>query len=162
MKERNNQRSLSGLAALLLLGIFGAGMLFVLLTGTQVYRMMAQRDGLAHDSRIRSQYVATKVRQAPSAEAIGVERFGQGDALVIRQQVQAEPYLTRIYCCDGWLMELFSAKKDSFTPGDGERIVPAECMELEREDDLLRITFVCGGEEQLLCVYLPGAEEGQG
>lgn len=159
MKKQMNQRSVSGLAALFLLTLFALGILLVLLAGSDVYQKMIQRDRLAYDSRLRTQYVATKVRQAASAEAVSVEDFGRGSALVIRQETQMGEYLTRIYCCDGWLMELFSDTQTVFQPRDGERIVPADAMTVLREGNLLHVSFEYEGAVTPLFLCLPGEEQ---
>ena len=158
MKEYTTKRSVSGLAALLLLGVFGASVLLVLLTGANVYRTVTQRDQRSYDRRTCTQFVATSVRQASSGRAVRVERFGDSDALVIERDVQGEPYLTRIYCHDGWLMQLFAAQADTFAPEDGESILPAEEMTVRRDGDLLQITFRLDGETSQMSLYLPGGE----
>ena len=158
MKEYTTKRSVSGLAALLLLGLFGASILFVLLTGADIYRTVTQRDQRSYDRRIAAQFIATSVRQAPSARAVRLERFGDSDALVILRDVQGETYLTRIYCQDGWLMQLFAAQEDPFEPEDGETIIPVDKMTVRREGDLLQVTFLLGVETSQVSLYLPGGE----
>ncbi|MBE6972352.1 MAG: DUF4860 domain-containing protein [Ruminococcaceae bacterium] len=159
MKENTTKRSVSGLAALLLLGVFGASILLVLLTGANLYQMMIQRGRQTGDDRIRTQFIATSVRQAPVSGAITVESFGNGDALTIRQEIQGEVYLTRIYCYDGWLMQLFAEEDGIFDPQDGETIVPADQMTLSRENDLLRVEFLCGGQTSWVWLHLPVYED---
>jgi len=66
MREHSKKRSISGLAALLLLGVFAVSILSVLLTGASAYRRLMERDRLMYDNRTCLQYVATKVRQAPN------------------------------------------------------------------------------------------------
>ena len=158
MKEYTTKRSVSGLAALLLLGVFGASVLLVLLTGANVYRTVTRRDQLSYDRRTCTQFVTTSVRQASSGRAVRVERFGDSDALVIERGVQGETYLTRIYCHDGWLMQLFAARSDTFAPEDGESILPVEEMTVRREGDLLRVTFWLDGQTSQVSLYLHGGE----
>ncbi len=158
MRERNDRQLISAMAALVLLGVFGISILAVLLTGADTYRRLTQRDQLAYDRRTCAQYVATKVRQAPSPSAVALERFGASDALVVRHELDGVVYLNRIYCHDGWLMELFSAADGAFAPEDGEKVLPADRLGLTRSGRLLLVEIV--HEEKMTQVALYLREEG--
>ena len=160
MKERKRKNLVSGLAALLLLGVFAAGILAVLLSGADAYRRITLRDRLSYDSRTCTQYIATKVRQAPSPDSISFSSFGDGDAIFIRQSIDGAPYLTRIYCHDGWLMELFTTDAEGFEPGDGEPLMPLQSLVLHRDEDLLSFQIIDGnGSESTFLLCLRGEKE---
>ena len=161
MRERSNRQSITTLAALLLLGVFGVSILSVLLTGAGTYRRLVQRHQLSYDRRTCAQYVAARVRQAPSPDAVTLSRFGSSDALVIREDVDGTVYLTRVYCHDGWLMELFSLKSGSFAPEDGTKLLPAEALTLDLEDGLLTAAISCGGKTARLKLALRTGEGAQ-
>lgn len=144
MKRRLKSQSIPALAALVLFGVFAVGILSVLLSGAGAYRRLTERDRLSYDSRTCAQYVATRVRQADAPDAVRLESFGGVDALVTVLEVDGAEYLTRVYCHDGWLMELFAAADGEFAPEDGEKILPARSMELERTGDLLQVELVDG------------------
>ena len=108
MKNHTNERSLSALAALLTFALFAIGILSVLLGGANVYRRLTQRDAQSYDSRTCAQYIATKLRPAPSPGAVAIAPFGDGDSLFITETIGDSTYLTRVYCHNGWLMELFT------------------------------------------------------
>lgn len=161
MKESSGNKSISTLAALLLLGVFAVGILSVLLGGANAYRRLTQRDRLAYDSRTCLQYVAAKIRQAPDPRAISFARFGDGDCLVIGEEIDGTAYLTRIYCHDGWLMELFAVVEGDFSPADGEKIMRSQSLSLTRDAGLLLVKLVDGnGRENVITLYLRGGEEG--
>ncbi len=153
MKHEN--RSAAALAALALFGVFALGILASLLTGAGVYRRLSQRSQETHIQRTAAQYLAMRVRQSPNAESIRVVRFG-GDALELSQEIDGEAYLTRVYCHEGWLMELFSTAGGSFSPEDGEKILPLDSLSITLEQGLL--TFVYAGADgtaRELCLSLP-------
>ena len=154
MRERNDRQLISAMAALVLLGVFGISILAVLLTGADTYRRLTQRDQLACDRRTCAQYVATKVRQAPSPSAVALERFGASDAFVVRHEFDGVVYLNRIYCHDGWLMELFSAADGAFAPEDGEKVLPADRLGLTRSGRLLLVEIVHEEEMTQVALYL--------
>lgn len=159
MRERNKRQSKTNLAALLLLGIFAAGILSVLLSGASAYRRLTERDRLAYDSRTCVQYLATKIRQNPHPDSLALTEFGAGDSLMLTQEIQGEKYLLRVYCYDGWLMELFTAAEEGFAPEDGEKIMEIQSLSLRREGDLLRAAVVdANGEENALVLALRGGE----
>lgn len=155
---KHHKNLLSAAAALAVLAVFAVGILGTLLGGAGIYRRLTQRDQAAYDSRTCAQYLATRVRQAPGA--VEVASFGGSDALLIRQQIGGETYLTRVYCFDGWLMELFSAENGDFEPRDGEKILPAQGLTLRLEDGLLRACITSGGTAQNLYLHIE-EQEGQ-
>ena len=159
MRERNKGQFASSLTALLLLGIFAVGILSVLLSGAGAYRRLTQRDQAAYESRTCVQYLATKIRQNPRPDTLALTEFGAGESLLFTQDVRGEEYWVRIYCHDGWLMELFTAAEEGFAPEDGEKIMPIQSLSLQREDDLLRAEVVdANGVEHTLVLALRGGE----
>lgn len=160
MRNAKSKHHIDGLLTLLLFGVFAVCVLSVLLTGADVYRRLVQRDQESYASRTCAQYLATKVRQAPSADAVSVAPFGEGDALVLSETLDGQLYLTRVYCHDGWLWELFSAAGDDLAPQDGERVLQAQGLELLLEDGLLSVTVTDGAGDQVSLRLSPrGGEE---
>ena len=125
MNRRTVKHNIDGLAALLLFAVFAVCILMVLLTGADAYRRLTNRDSAAHAQRTAVQYVAQRVRQADRLDGVELEDFEGVQALVLGA---GEEYVTRIYCYDGSLMELYSA------PADGERIMAAQAMELSAQE----------------------------
>ena len=140
MNDQKKMQSLSVVAALIVLAVFAVGVLWVLLGGIRAYTQLTQRDQAAFESRSVSQYLATKVRQISGSEAVSVAPFGEGQALVIAEVVDGDMYLTRIYCYDGWLMELYSPA-GNFTLADGEKLLPLRGLELSLDGRLLTATY---------------------
>jgi len=160
MKSNKKERNLSTIAALLLFAVFATGVFAVLLTGAKVYRTLVQRDETVYDSRTCSQYLASKLRQIPTPDAISVSEFGESEALIITQVMEEDTYVTRIYCHNGWLMELFSVAQGEFSPEDGEKVLPASGLKVTQQGDLLMISVTDGNGEHLqLRFTLRGWEE---
>lgn len=146
MKNTKGGKSVSGVAALVVFGLFAICVLGVLLTGAGAYSRLTERDAEAYDSRTCVQYLSTKVRQAAAPEGVEVGCFGDGDALYFYEDIGGEKYLTRVYCYDGWLMELFTAADGDFVPADGEKICRLQAMDISMERDLLCFSLVDGSE----------------
>lgn len=130
---------MENLLTLILFGVFAACILSVLLTGSDAYRRLTVRDQAAYDRRTCAQYLATKIRQAPGPDSISLSSFGDGDALVLTENIGGEPYVTRIYCHNGWIWELFTPAGEDFVPDDGEKVLQAQALSLTLDDDLLSV-----------------------
>lgn len=160
MKDNKSERSASTVAAFLLFAVFAAGVFGVLLGGAQSYRRLTRRDAAAYDSRTCTQYLATRLRQTQSSAGVQIVSFGGGNALLIPETLDGEAYVTRIYCYNGWLMELYSVADGEFSPEDGEKILPASDLEVSRQQDLLLIGITDGNAQRLrLKISLRGWEE---
>jgi len=154
MKERRNVHTLTSLAALGLLGVFAVCLLSVVVGGAGIYARLSRRDAAAAQRRTAVRVLATRVQSAENGDAVSVAAFGDGDALLITEETAGETYLTRLYCHDGWLMELYAAEAGDFAPEDGEQLVPAEAMILQMENGLLQAEVTAGGSTARLCLAL--------
>lgn len=160
MSLKTNKLHISSLLALVLFGVFAACILSVLLTGADAYRRLTLRDQVTYDRRTCAQYLATKVRQSGLPGGVSVDTFGDGDALVLSEEIGGETYLTRIYCHDGWLMELFTSAYGEFEPRDGEKVLQAQALSLRLADGLLSVCVTGGDGAQIqLSLALRAGEE---
>jgi len=162
MKKTPNGKTASGIAALVIFCVFALCALGVLLTGANSYRSLTQRDAQSYDSRTLVQYLSTKVRQAAAPETVEVADFEGVTALCFTEELQGNIYITRIYCHEGWLKELFTAGDADLLPEDGERIAPLSALDIRREGDLLHfvLTDSSGGSTELIRL-LRGGEVGR-
>ena len=144
MKKNAITHNLDGLAALLLFAVFAASVMAVLLTGAKAYRGVTRRDQEAYNARTAVQYVAQRVRQADSLYGITLEDFEGVECLVLGQ---GEPYITRLYCYEGWLMELYCLAGESVSPEDGERIIEAQELKLSLDQGMLGVQVLTAQEE---------------
>ena len=157
MKQKTIKHHIDGFIALLLFGVFAVCVLAVLLTGADAYRRLTRRDNAAYDRRTCVQYVATRVRQADTLDGVSVEDFGGTACLALRDG----DYVTRVYCYDGWLMELYCAGGSELDPEDGERVMAAQALDLSLEDGLLTIAATdAQGTESTLLLSLRSGEGG--
>lgn len=139
MKQETKERSISALGALVLLLVFSVGILSAILGGAGIYRRLNRQGSDTADRRSAVLYLTNKVRQAPGPVETGT--FGGKDALLIYEAADSGLFVTRIYCHEGWLMELFSAFEGDFSPEDGEKVLPMEALSLELTDGLLTVRF---------------------
>lgn len=158
MKKEQNVKKITDLMALVVFAVFAVCVLLVLLTGAKVYRELTDRGAGDHDRRVTAQYVATRVRQADRAGSVSVEEFGGLSALVLREEIGGEGYLTRVYCFEGYLRELFTAEGGNFAPEDGEKLLAAEDIAFSLNGGLLSacITLSDGSTQELMLFLRSG------
>ena len=129
--------------ALTVFAVFAVCVLIVLLYGARVYRNLVHRGGESFETHTAVQYVSTRVRQA---ETITVTDFEGCSALTAREQIDGAIYVTRVYCYEGYMRELYCAENAALPPEAGEKIMPVEDLCFSVENDLLTV-FI--GEKQL-------------
>lgn len=161
MKNKRQQLHMEGLVVLVLFGVFALCILTVLLTGVDAYGRLTKRQQATYAGRTVPQYIATRVRQADSAGAVQIGEFGGVEALELTEIIGGEAYITRIYCYDGYLWELFSAAAGTFEPADGERILEAEQVDFTRQENKLTVMVTAAdGKKTELRLTLRSEEGG--
>lgn len=147
MKELTFQK-LTRLMTLLTFAVFAVCVLLVLLSGADVYRRLTEEGESQYARRTAAQYITTRIRQAGSVQ---VGEFSGLDALEFRETLNGRSYLTRVYCYDGFLRELFTPEDGQFLAEDGETLLNVEALSLSVEDGLLcvQITLPEGSTQTL-------------
>lgn len=146
MKKKHE--AVTGLGGLLVLAVFALCILLVLLTGADLYRGLVESGEESYLRRTALQYLTTRVRQAESVE---IGSFDGCDALILEE----EGALTRVYCYDGWLRELYTVPEATASAGAGEKLLEAESLTLKREENLLTLTL----DGETLYLWLPTGKE---
>ena len=145
---------LTDVLALLVFGAFALSVLLALLISAGAYRDLTADAQAQFDRRTALRYITTRVHQAQS---VTVEPFGDGPALVMREELDSGTYLIRIYHHEGMLRELYCEASASLRPEDGEPILEADALDFSLEGRIL--TVVLGTDR--LVLYIPeGAEVG--
>jgi len=147
MKKTSDLTSFLALSAFV---IFAVCVLAVLVSGVKVYGNLVRSGGEQYARRVAAQYVTMRVRQA---EQISVEDFGGCEALVLREEIGGKAYITRVYCHEGMLRELFCAETAMLMPEDGEPVTEAEGLEASLEDGVLTVRI---GAQTLVLRAPPG------
>ncbi len=130
--------------------VFSVAVIPSILFGARFYKKLGQTGAQTFEDRTAVQYLSTKLRQSDTRN-VSIEDFGGVNALVITEDIDGMTYATRIYCHDGWLMELFALASGEFEPIDGEKLMPLSLLEAECENGLFAITLTYenGNERQM-------------
>lgn len=161
MREERRQNHITTLAALALLAVFAVSTLLALLAGARAYRRLVDRDEADFSRRTAAQYIATRVRQNDAADAVTVEDFCGVDCLTLREWNgdYAGDYVTRVYCYDGSLWELYTAVDMEAALEDGDRVLDLEALALSLEDGRLNAVLTLeNGETETVALSLRGRE----
>lgn len=156
--KNNGHRNITQLLTLVVFCLFALCVAVVLLLGGKVYRDLTQRAEISSDRRTAVRYLTTRFQQAPEVQ---VEDFCGLHTLTVREEIGGKTYLTRVYCYEGSVRELFSGADAQVRPEDGETVLDADSLTFSREDGLLtvEITHPDGFSQQLL-LSLPKWKEG--
>ncbi|MBR4290202.1 MAG: DUF4860 domain-containing protein [Oscillospiraceae bacterium] len=125
---------ITDLLALLVFAVFAVCVLLVLLYGARVYQNLVQRGEESFQMRTAAQYVSMRVRQAQN---VTVTDFEGCQALTVYEQIDGAVYVTRVYCYDGYIRELFSAENAELEPKSGEKLMPAQSLHFSVENGML-------------------------
>ncbi len=139
MKKTESRFQTEKILPLVLFAILAICAVLVLLTGAGVYKRLTERGQGAFKNRTVPLYIATKVRQADCAGAISLEHINGTDILRLEEQIDGKDYVTRIYCYEGVVRELFSAEDVPFDPAAGEKITEASEVRFFLEDGDLTV-----------------------
>lgn len=161
MREGRRQNHITTLAALALLAVFAVSILLALLAGAGAYRRLVDRDAESFSRRTAAQYLATKVRQNDGENAVAVEDFCGVDCLTLQEwnDGYVSQYVTRLYCYDGSLWELYTAADVEPDLTDGERVMDLDGLELSLEDGVLSAALTLkNGETETVRLSLRSGE----
>lgn len=147
MKQNNisfeHTSRMSILFSLLLLFVFILSTVFLILIGSQVYQNIRQQNTTSFYSNTASNYIANKIRQLDTLDAVQIRKEDGQEILVITSAEDNTKFETWIYAKDNSLMELYTPADSGLTVNDGISILPCESLSfsLDSKKHLLTITL---------------------
>lgn len=160
MKKPLQKTNIGAMLALLLLGVFAVCILSVLLMGADAYQQMVRRDMESYNRRTAVQYISTRIHQGDSLGGISVRVVDGKDVLVLSETIDGATYETCVYCCDGYLRELFTAAGGFSAPENGEKIIEAQDFKAELEAGRLSVRVLLSNGRWDTMVYHLRSGEG--
>ena len=156
--KHNGHRKITELLGLLVFGLFALCVAAVLLMGGKTYQVLTQRADAANSHRVAVRYLTTRFHQAPE---VALEDFCGLQSLTIREEIQGKRYITRVYCHEGAVRELFSGENAQVSPADGEIVLDAEKLTFAQNDGLLTVEITHPDSKcQRVLLALPEWKEG--
>jgi len=140
MKSKETKSHTESVLVLILFAVLAVCVLMVLLTGAKAYSRLTKRGQEAYLTRTVPQYIATKIRRADVTNGVSLGMFAGVETLELTEWIEGNCYVTRIYCYDGYVRELFSAADVEAEPEAGERIAEAKELSFCVEEGSLCVT----------------------
>ena len=124
------------LFVLILFGVMLLSGVMLIAMGTGVYENVLTSMDANDDSRTAPAYIRQKIRQAGDAGAVSAGELDGCDAIVIRESIGGETYLTCLYCDDGSLKELLIREgNESVSASAGSEVLKLESMTVTEAGD---------------------------
>ena len=155
--RQNDHKNLTDLLTQLVFGVFALCVAAVLLTGAGAYKKLTARGTDSYDKRVAVRYLTTRFHQAADMQ---IEDFSGLQAMTVREKIGGRVYVTRVYCHDGYIRELFAAESTQVHPDDGEILLAAGDLDFSVDDEILIVEITHpDGEVQQLFFWLPKWKE---
>lgn len=132
------RHSVNVVFTIMLLGIFAVSAVSVAMIGAQVYARGAENLQANFGARTSVVYLSEKVRACPGD--ISVREMGEGNALVLSENVDGQIYESWIYILDGSLCESVMRQGASLLPGAGQKIMPLLSFDADVDEEGVRIS----------------------
>jgi hypothetical protein len=135
-----------------LFAVFTVSVLFVLISGANVYKTAATTISESYDLRTAEAYIASKIRHSDALGSDGeplvaVKKLDDIDVLALYEEYDGGRDVTYIYYNNGYICELYTSADSAFDVSLGEKIIAAQELELSLDGPLL--TAAIGDKTQI-------------
>lgn len=161
MKHHTHRLKIARVFPTLCFAMLAACIVIVLITGANLYSRSNARDTEDYYKRTVTSYVTTRVSQSAVSGCFFVGDFHEavpketGDTFFFTEVFDGVTYVTRLYCHDGELYELFSPMSAKLEPSAGEKVLSVESMNFTVKNGFLTADIVFdGGESEAVRISL--------
>lgn len=148
MRSHTKELKIARVFPLLCFALLAACIVTVLFTGAELYSRSNTRDTEDYYHRTVTSYVTTRVSQSSVADSFFVGDFQEakpkttGDTFFFTETFDDVVYVTRLYCHDGALYELFSPMSSTLDRSAGEKVIPLRNMTFTMKDGFFTADIV--------------------
>lgn len=136
MQTRTKHTNTAAVGAMALFVLMLSFVLAVVGFGAEVYRALTASQNRNNAGRAALSYLSARLRAADADGAVTIGRGPEGPALIL-----AEPgYETRIYLCDGALMEEYAATGSPLDPAAAQVVAHTDAFAVTVEDGVYAVT----------------------
>lgn len=167
MKTEIKKPNISGIFPVLSFAVLAACIVIVLVTGARLYGRSNQQDSVDYYRRTVTGYITTRFMQSNVEGRFFVGDFHEalprssGNTLFFTETIGGKEYVTRVYCHEGNVYELFSPLEASIAPEYGEKVLPVNNIDFsvnnglfladvtfnDGENTVIRLSLRAGGAE---------------
>lgn len=123
-KYHDSRHVVDNLFVLVLFAVFAICAVFIIAFGANIYKKTVNNLEEHFNLTTSVAYIREKVRQNDSSEAFSVDSFGDGNALLIDNEVNGINYRTYIYKDSGYIKELSVKEGSNVAPKAGQKLLP--------------------------------------
>lgn len=140
MDKKQGKRLDSAPFALALFVLMLGCVLMLAVFGAQVYGALTASQNRNKEVRAGLSYVAARLRAADAAQAVSVASGPQGDALLLSDIGEDTGYETRIYLCDGQLVEEYTAAENEYDPASAQPVARTDTFAVTVDNHLVTVS----------------------
>lgn len=153
MNQKEIKNYIGTIAVLAVFIALAVSVVLLIVAGTSVFNRLSYQNENSYDKRTISRFIANKIDSADKIEDIFVQTYGDTSAVGIRQNYSTGEYITIIYCCDGYLRELFLPENAVVELRSGEKIIKCSELNPDMNNGLLTIDVVLSSDEHFRLIY---------
>jgi len=154
-------KNIDSVFVLAVVTLFAVTAFALVLIGAKQYRFVTDTITSNHEERILSSYLAEKIRQNDSNQAVSICEIDGVTALSMVASENDITYITYIYCYEGSLRELVVTEHSVFSLSGGQPIVKAQSFQPELINASLLRTEVTDSQGNKQTLYF-GIQSGTG
>ena len=161
--KKNRSYSVDTVFVLVLFCVFAFTILFVLMSGANVYKDTAKIMQERYEERTCISYISAKIRHYDNENSVYLTDFNGVTALAMDEEINGTYYNTLIYFYNGSVKELFCEKKASFPIDSGTNIINVDDLQFAKVDaDSGLIKIKCKGKSGSTSTLIIGTKSENG
>jgi hypothetical protein len=137
MFKDSKRHTIDVLFVITLFAVFAMSIMVLTGIGASVYEKIQDSMSENYDSRTAFSYISNKIHQNDTNGNISLGTYGGTDAVIISEEIDNVTYCTYLYCCDGYLKELFTRAGQEFDLEYGTNILELDSFSASYETDTL-------------------------
>ena len=160
MKIRANKGRMEIIFPVVLFLVFTLSALFIILYAARTYRQLVEESNAEYEHSTALAYISKKIQSGDTNGNIFIGDLNGNNAVIIKQDIEGEPYITYIYVYDGKLRELFTADNgNKIESGAGMLLFDVESLNAKMTGDkLMSLTISYNGNEYSKNISLQSEE----
>ncbi len=123
-----------------LFALFLVALLFSIVTGAHVYRVLSADQVASNDDRLAQSLLVNDIRANDSIDAIARGEGPEGPSLVLVERLESGNFETRIYGYDGDIVQEYTMAGEPYKPASATPIVKSRTFDFSYSDGLVTLT----------------------
>ncbi len=127
-----------------------AVLFFCLAVGVCVYKNLSDRNTVDSNTRMGTALITNSVKMDDSIDSIGTGEGPEGPSLVLTERTDDRTFETRIYACNGSIVEEHALADAAYSPDRATKLVDSDSFSFSYQAGLLSVTTDWGEADVFL------------